>query len=93
MAQLARALSSYGLIKRPVLDRTALPGVFDFQIEFAPAFAQGSSDDVPPIPSGQTDSRPSLFTALQEQLGLKLESTKAPVDILVIDHIEKPTPD
>jgi uncharacterized protein (TIGR03435 family) len=45
----------------------------------------------PPAPIDQ--DRTSIFTALQEQLGLKLESTKGPVDVLVIDHVEKPTPD
>jgi uncharacterized protein (TIGR03435 family) len=40
-----------------------------------------------------SEEGPSLFTAIQEQLGLKLESTKAPVDVLVIDHVERPTPD
>jgi uncharacterized protein (TIGR03435 family) len=49
----------------------------------------------PPVPGGPpiSDDGPSLFTALQEQLGLKLESTKGPVDVLVIDHVEQPTPD
>jgi uncharacterized protein (TIGR03435 family) len=45
------------------------------------------------VPTPQADSGPSVFTALQEQLGLKLEATKGPVDVLVIDHAEKPTPD
>jgi uncharacterized protein (TIGR03435 family) len=62
---------------RPVLDQTALRGAYDFKLEWAP----DGSDDY---------AGPSLFTAIQEQLGLKLESTKAAVEILVIDHAEKP---
>jgi uncharacterized protein (TIGR03435 family) len=45
------------------------------------------------VPNPQADSGPSVFTAMQEQLGLKLEATKATVEVLVIDHAEKPTPD
>lgn len=66
-------------IDRPVLDRTGLTGNFGFTIKFAPAQATNPDPD-----------RPSLFTALEEQLGLKLESTRAPVEVLVIDRIEKP---
>jgi uncharacterized protein (TIGR03435 family) len=77
-----------------VLNQTGLDGLFNLELEWAP-------DQLPPL---QTDavatSAPplpvdgaSLFTALQEQLGLKLESTKGPVDVLVIDHVEHPSPD
>jgi uncharacterized protein (TIGR03435 family) len=79
---------------RTVVDKTGLTGNYDFTLEYA-------DDDVgspsPPPDSSAAgvastpDSRGSIFTALQEQMGLKLESTKAPVDVVVIDHIEKPT--
>jgi uncharacterized protein (TIGR03435 family) len=75
--------------RRPVVDRTGLSGTYDIDLHFAPlglATATGA-DASPP-----TDA-PSIFTAVQEQLGLKLEATTAPVDVLVIDHVEKPTAD
>jgi uncharacterized protein (TIGR03435 family) len=64
-----------------VIDRTGLNREYDFDLRWAPEAADG--DSVP--------DAPSIFTALQEQLGLKLESGKAPVDVIVIDQIEKPT--
>jgi uncharacterized protein (TIGR03435 family) len=77
---------------RKIIDKTGLTGVFDCDLTWTPQnFLQGpfNRDRFPSIdPAG-----PSIFTALQEQLGLKLESTKAPVDVLVIDHVEHPTED
>ena len=70
-------------VDRVVVDRTGLIGFFDFELTWAP--------NLPPGATTRSDS-PSLFTALEEQLGLKLEPIKGPVDVLVIDHIEKPTP-
>jgi uncharacterized protein (TIGR03435 family) len=64
---------------RIVVDRTGLQGGFAIDLEWSPD--QTASD------------KPSIFTATQEQLGLKLESTRGPVDVIVIDHVEKPTPD
>ncbi len=75
---LAQRLSE--IIGRVVLDRTGLTRRFDLDLTWAP--------DQSPDAAG-----PSIFTALQEQLGLKLESTRGPVEVLVIDHIERPTPD
>jgi uncharacterized protein (TIGR03435 family) len=66
---------------RPVLDRTGLAGRYSFQLVWMP--------DAGPCP-GATDDNPTIFTALQEQLGLKLESIKGPVDALVIDRAERP---
>jgi len=70
-------------IDRVVVDRTGLSGFFDFELTWAPLLPLGTTNR----PDG-----PSLFTALEEQLGLKLEPIKGSVDVLVIDHIEKPTP-
>jgi uncharacterized protein (TIGR03435 family) len=69
-------------VKRPVKDETGLQGEFAFTLEWTRGL--GESDD-------GTPSRPSLFTALQEQLGLRLESTKGPVEVFVIDHVEPPS--
>jgi uncharacterized protein (TIGR03435 family) len=80
LAPLVDALSVQ--LGRPVVDRTGLTGHYSFTIKFAPV--QAATD-------AQTDALPSLFTALEDQLGLKLESTKAPVPVLVIGHIERPT--
>jgi uncharacterized protein (TIGR03435 family) len=74
--------------QRPVVDRTGLSGTYDVDLHWAPfAGRAGAATDVPP-----TDL-PSVFTAVQEQLGLKLESIKAAVDVLVIDSVSKPTAD
>jgi uncharacterized protein (TIGR03435 family) len=90
MAQLAEDLTGY--VSRPVLDRTGLRGTFDLTLNWTP-------DQVPPPGEPSTVSPsvdlnvPSIFTAVREQLGLKLESTKGPVDVLVINRAEKPMED
>ncbi len=68
-------------IPRPVIDETGLSGTFDFRIEWAPEY--DSSVDVP---------GPTFLEALKSQLGLKFESTKGPVELVVIDHVERPVP-
>ena len=70
-------------VDRPVVDQTGLSGVFDVDLEFT---SQRAAVDT------QAAGPPLIFTAIQEQLGLKLEPTTAPVDVIVIDHIEKPSP-
>ena len=75
---------------RPVVDRTALKGKFAFTLEWTPDPSQPTGL-LGPSPAPVDDSGPSIFTALQEQLGLKLEPQKGPVEILVIDHVEKPS--
>jgi uncharacterized protein (TIGR03435 family) len=72
-------------------DRTALDGNYDVDLRFSPGSGAAPSPNVDPLTS--RDDGPSIFTAVQEQLGLKLSPTKAPLDVLVIDHIERPDPD
>ena len=70
------------ILGRTVLDNTGLKGIFKVSLEWAPDNVIASSTDNP---------GPSIFTAIQEQLGLKLESTKGPVQVLVIDRVEMPS--
>jgi uncharacterized protein (TIGR03435 family) len=78
-----------------VLDKTGLTGRYDLTLKWTPDQNQGmmpggprpSGEDAPPADA----TGPSLFTAIQEQLGLKLESEKAPLDVLVVQHVERPT--
>ncbi len=91
MVELAQTLSD--LLGTPVLDATAVPGVFDFRLTWTPAIEvtrPGLSDEDGERSVLPGDSSPSLFASLQEQLGLKLEARKAPLDVLVIDHAQKP---
>lgn len=82
LKQLADGMLS-ALTRQVVIDETGIAGAFDISVSWRPDRA---NDD-------PNDSRPSLFTALQEQLGLKLEPERRPVDVLVVDHIERPDPD
>jgi len=79
-------------VDRVVLDRTGLTGRFDLDLEWTPASGEWVA---PPVAGAQAPvaDGPSLFTALQEQLGLKLESTTGPVDVLVVDRADPPTRD
>ena len=70
-------------LDRTVINKTGLTGAFDFHLEWAP---QHTSD----VPADDS-AAPSIFTAVQEQLGLRLEAAKGPVEFLVIDHAEKPS--
>ena len=92
LAQLTQMLSQF--TQRIVIDRTELEGNFDIELTFTPErLPQGPPPPgAPPLPSIDPNG-PSLFTAVQEQLGLRLESERAPVEVLVIDHVERPTPD
>jgi uncharacterized protein (TIGR03435 family) len=89
LSQLTTMLA--GQSGRMVVDRTGLTGNWEFELHFA-AEQRGQPPPGVDVPAPDPDA-PSLFTALQEQLGLKLESTKGPVDVLVVDSAEQPTPD
>ena len=78
-AQLADGLAN--ILDRPVLDKSGIKGSFDLQLEYAPLTGGDAG----------AASAPSIFTALQEQLGLKLETTTAPLEVIVIDRAELPT--
>ena len=87
MDQLARFLT-LNVVERPVINRTALPGYYSWDLEFVRGLTTapvGPGD--PSAPAG-----PSIFTALTEQLGLKLEPTTAPLDVVVVDAVNRPTP-
>lgn len=75
------ASSLEGQMHRPVIDKTGLAGNYDVAMKW-------SSDTVP---SSEANAGPSIYTALQEQLGLKLRATKGPVETLVVDHVEMPS--
>jgi len=70
-------------LDRPVVDQTGLTGHYDFTFRYTADEVHATDPNAPP----------GLFTAVQEQPGLKFQPTKAPVDVFVIDHIEKPTVD
>lgn len=76
MARLANYLASIPGVRRPVIDRTTLKGIYAFSLNYSTA---------------DGDDRPDIFTALQEQLGLRLQITRAPVEVWVIDHVERPS--
>jgi uncharacterized protein (TIGR03435 family) len=88
MGDFKRALQSF--LDRPVVDKTGLIGQFDFDLTFMPdETVFGGRVHLPPVNSGAT--APELHMALQEQLGLKLSPFKGQVEVLVIDHIERPS--
>jgi uncharacterized protein (TIGR03435 family) len=75
-------------LHRQVVDKTGLTGKYDFTLQWNPEDMDGpAAQDA----SSTANSAPSIFTALQEQLGLKLEAVKGPVDTIVVDHVEMPS--
>jgi uncharacterized protein (TIGR03435 family) len=98
MTDLALILSSYS--ERAVLDKTGVQGLFDIKLHWNPFAGRAQPTEDVPRASGvearegrnpDLDSLPTLFTALEQQLGLKLESRRGPVETYVIDHVERPT--
>ena len=99
IAQIVQLLSQF--TGRPVNDKTGLTGVYDVSLKFTPdpGLGGGGNPFGPPPPGAPQlapdadPNAPNIFTAVQEQLGLKLDSTRGPVPVTVIDRIEKPTLD
>jgi uncharacterized protein (TIGR03435 family) len=79
------------LLRQPVVDKTGLTAQYNFKLTWVPDEAQAGAPGAQPGLAGVSNDGPFLFTALQEQLGLKLESAKAPVEMIIIDHAEKPS--
>ena len=88
MAQFASMLQR-AVVDRPVVDKTNLSARYDFDLEWTPDDTQFGGN-LPPVPP-QNAVKPDLFTALQQQLGLRLDSSKAPIDAIVVDRVQKPT--
>ena len=80
-------------LDRPVLDKTGMTGYFEIKLVFSPDDSTASRPMTtdPGVPSVRTSDAPGIFQAIQEQLGLRLVPAKGPVDVLVIDHVERPS--
>lgn len=98
LSLLAEQLSTQ--VGRPVVDKTGLKGLYDFTLQWTPDQSQGQMFKGPPEDGQQPGGNPapppettgpSIFTAIQEQLGLKLQPEKGPVQVFVIDHVEQPS--
>ena len=85
MSELVRVLSL--LLGRSVIDNTGFTGHFDVQLDFVP---DDTTPGVPPPPPGSRITGPNIAQALQDQLGLRLESAKGPVEVIVVDRAERP---
>jgi uncharacterized protein (TIGR03435 family) len=86
ISSVARTLGT--ILYRHVTDETNLSGNYDVQLEYRPENFSGKST---PIPGAADSTAPSIFTAVQDQLGLNLVSQRGPLDVLVIDHAERPS--
>jgi uncharacterized protein (TIGR03435 family) len=86
MSEFVRALSM--ILGRSVMDKTGFTAPFDLQLDFVP---DETTPAMPPPPPGSGISGVSIAQALQQQLGLRLESTKGPVEVIVVDQAERPS--
>jgi uncharacterized protein (TIGR03435 family) len=84
-----------GVMDKPVIDQTGLSGKYDFELKWTPdesQFAQFRGvGAVVPQPTGDLKAPPNLYTAMQEQLGLKMRTEKFLADVIVIDHVDRPS--
>ena len=83
------SVHGHWLLGRPVVDKTGLTGLYDYKLEWTPDQVQLASDETSGRPADE--NVPSLTSALQEQMGLRLQSQKGPVEIIVVDRAEKAT--
>jgi uncharacterized protein (TIGR03435 family) len=83
MEGLVKEISNAAFLDRPVLDKTGLTGTYDIRLTYTPENRMSRGPE--------PDLDVSIFTAVQEQLGLRLVQQKADVEILVVDHVEKPS--
>jgi uncharacterized protein (TIGR03435 family) len=90
LSDLARFMQ-FVVLDRPVVDRTGIEGEFDFTLNWTPDESQFFRMGILPRPPADNATAPPLFEAIQEQLGLKLEPEKMPAEVLVIDHVERPS--
>jgi len=79
------------MLDRPVLDQTGLTQFYDFKLEWTPELPPGLAARPDAAANLPPTNGPDIFTALREQLGLKLESHKGPVEVMIIDHVERPS--
>lgn len=93
IAQIARALGNVPAVGRVVIDNTGRSGAFDRTLQWTPSFNATPTAEGSPVANPDAANGTSLFTALREQLGLKLEPQRRSVDVLVIDCAELPTTD
>ncbi len=89
MSQLTAVLQNW--TDKPVVDQSGLTGRYDFTLVFTPDALQAGKMGVQLPALDNPDAAPDLSAAFQQQLGLKLESTKAPTDVMVIDKVERPS--
>ena len=90
MSEFASLMQRYVGMDRPIVDHTGIVGKYDFKLNWTPDISQGDGRTAAPSREGQSDA-PSLYTAMQEQLGLKFEAAKEPADVMVIDRVEQPS--
>ncbi len=96
MATFASWMQS-GVMDKPVVDETELTDRYDFNLKWTPDDSQfgqfrGTNGPITPPAGDNPNAPPGLYTAVQEQLGLRIEATRAPDDVIVIDHVEHPSP-
>jgi uncharacterized protein (TIGR03435 family) len=90
MGDFARTLA--GMLRRPIVDRTGIEGSFEVRMSFDQGGTRRLAGLPASVPDGTVSEFPSLFAALQEQLGLKLEPERVPVRVVVVEHVEPPSP-